>query len=227
MPKRQRTGQCAYCGATGPVTSDHVPPKSLFPPGSRVNLITVDACPSCHDGFKLDDEYFRVALGIRDDLPENDNSKFLRDRTRRTLASPGSQGLRRSLARSTVLTEVRTQSGIVLGKRVALRIAGVRIERTAVRIVKALFFKEFSRVVPSSHKVDVSLFDLQLDDTALLHPDVQDVLRVLHTNNSHKKVGSVFEYWFSATDSDQDSSVWLFQLHDTFGFIGWTMPRDS
>ena len=77
MSRKERVGICVYCGIAGPVTSDHIPPKCLFPPGARLNLMTVAACPACHGSFKLDDECFRIVLSIRPNLPYGPESSFI------------------------------------------------------------------------------------------------------------------------------------------------------
>lgn len=121
MPRKERVGTCVYCGITGPVTSDHVPPKCLFPPDARLNLMTVAACPACHGSFKLDDEYFRLVLSIRPDLPSGSESSFIQEQTKRSLRNPEAAGLLASIRASTSRREVRTRSGIYLGKAHALR----------------------------------------------------------------------------------------------------------
>ena len=227
MPRRTRTGQCVYCAARGVVTSDHVPPKAFFPPKRRVNLLTVNACPTCHDGFKLDDEYFRVAISIRDDLPHGPDAQFLRDQTKKTLRDPAASRFRASILRATTRVPTHTPAGLYLGHRVGLVVDGERLQRSARRIIKALFAKRFNRVVPQTHQVDVSLFDLQRDQSAILHPDVQEILGILYANGSHSNIGEVFEYWYGATDDELDTSVWFCRLHTAFEFVGWTTPRDA
>ena len=56
-----REGACIYCGVVGTLTKDHVPPRNLFPK-PHLGLITVPSCAGCNGSFKLDDEYFRLAI---------------------------------------------------------------------------------------------------------------------------------------------------------------------
>src|SRR5262245_58432042 len=50
--------KCYLCGAIENLTRDHVPPKSIFAPGTP-NLITVPCCSKCNESNSMDDESFR------------------------------------------------------------------------------------------------------------------------------------------------------------------------
>jgi hypothetical protein len=227
MPRRQRQGLCVYCEVTGPVTSDHVPPKCLFPPETRVNLMTVNACSACHDTFKLDDEYFRIVLSIRSDLPKNSNSSFLRSQTKKTLQSAEATGLRNSIRAAISLRPFCTDGGIYLGHAQALKVETVRIVRTSDRIIRGLFPKLLGSGLSKSYEASAVLFDLQKDDSAVLHPDVQESLKLLVSRGVHKKYGDVLDVYALHCEDDPQTSMWLVRLHKVFGFIGYTNPRDA
>lgn len=227
MPRRTRTGICVYCGSRGGVTSDHVPPKCLFPPNTRVNLITVDACAACHDTFKLDDEYFRIALSIRDDLPEGPESQYLRDQTRKTLRNAAGRGLGKALRAATSRVARHSPSGIYLGQATAFSVDAARVSRTAQRIIRGLFGKFVGVPLPHSHDVTVSLMDLQRDASALHTPEVEDLFAFLRDHGRHHAFGHVFDVWYSRATDDPDSTLWLLRIHRTFSFFGFTMPRDA
>ena len=227
MPRPPRIGICVYCGTRGVVTSDHVPPKCLFPPVTRVNLITVDACSVCHDEFKLDDEYFRVTLAIRDDLPDGPEAQFLREQTKKTLRNPAAYGFGAAIRAATSKVERHSAGGIYLGKVTALKVDAVRVTRTAERIVRGLYGKFFRSPLPATYDVTVSLIDLQRDDTALRSPEVEDLFNILKEHGKHQSFGKVFDVWYVKTVDDPDSSFWLVRVHRAFGFFGYTMPSDT
>lgn len=227
MPRKQRIGVCVYCRCLTSITSDHVPPKCLFPPHERVNLTTVNACPSCHDTFKLDDEYFRVTLAIRDDLPPNPASQFLRDQTRKTLRDIKSNGLRTLIGRAAVKVPVRSDAGELIGERIGLVVDTERIERTANRIIRGLYSKYFNFPLPSTHDVQVHLLDMQPDASALESPEMQDVLAALKVSGKNLQFGNVMNISFARTYDDVHSSVWWVRLHGAFHFFGLTTPRDG
>ena len=66
---------CAYCGASGNLTKDHVPPKNLFLTPRPSNLISVPACKVCHENTSKDDEYFRLKISMRDDVSLNPEAR--------------------------------------------------------------------------------------------------------------------------------------------------------
>jgi hypothetical protein len=65
--KRGRKGPCVYCGKVRPIHMDHVPPSNLFPT-PKPTLITVPSCFACNNTASKDDEYFRLAVAIREDI---------------------------------------------------------------------------------------------------------------------------------------------------------------
>ena len=226
MSRKPSTGICVYCGAPGLVSSDHVPPKCLFPPDTRVNLITVDACPTCHDSYKLDDEYFRVVLSIRDDLPEGSDSQFIRAQTRKTLRDLAASAFRDAIRSATLRVPRHTSSGIYIGHATALRIDASRVTRTAERIVRGLYGKFFGYPLPQAYDLTVSLLDMQRDMSALQKPDVQELLMLLGEHGKQRAFGQVLDVWYAKTDDDAHSSMWVVRLHGAFGFLGFTVPRE-
>src|SRR5579872_3566373 len=53
---------CYLCRGTENLTSDHLPPKNLFPKPRPANLITVPCCAACNEGFSKLDEQFRAFI---------------------------------------------------------------------------------------------------------------------------------------------------------------------
>lgn len=202
MPRKPRTGQCVYCGNHGQVTSDHVPPKCLFPPDDRINLITVNACTTCHDGFKLDDEYFRVALSVRADLPDGPEAAFLREQTRQTLRNPSAKQFRAAIGRATALVPFRSQDGVHVGNVFAMKLDPIRITKTAERIVRGLYAKHFKRALPDTHEVSVSILDFQKDDTALKQPETRQVLILLGQYGKRRSFGKTLDLRYLTTDDE-------------------------
>lgn len=60
-----RKGRCAYCGALGDCTKDHVIPRALYPASlttSRIQRRTVSACRPCNANWENDEPHFRNVL---------------------------------------------------------------------------------------------------------------------------------------------------------------------
>lgn len=228
MAQNSRTGICVYCGEKGVVTKDHVPPKCLFPPEARVNLITVDACPTCHDSYKLDDEYFRVIISIRDDLPAGSETQYLREQTKKTLSNPKAKKFRQSIQASIRrINLASSEESSEFSQFSAMNIDAHRLKSTANRIVRGLYGKFFKTPLPQSYELTVNLFDLQKDMSAVDAPEVQELLMLLVQNGSHHSFGKVLDVWYAKTDDDANSSLWIIRLHGAFGFIGFTLPRSA
>src|SRR5271157_204054 len=81
MPRPK--GTCVYCGTFDFLHMDHVPPKNLFEPHARTNLVTVPCCRNCNNAASDDDQYFLVFIALREGAklqPEHDKlwQKLLR-----------------------------------------------------------------------------------------------------------------------------------------------------
>lgn len=226
MPRKPRSGQCVYCGDYGLVTRDHVPPKCLFPRNVRVNLVTVKACGTCHEGFKLDDEYFRVALSIRADLPEGQEAAFLREQTRRMLRDPAARSFQAAIRAATTRVPVNSDTGVYLGETTAINLNPVRITKTAQRIVRGLYAKYFGRPLPDTHEVTVSILDFQHNNTALESPETKEMLALIGEYGIRQSFGATLDLRYLKIDDDAESSVWWVCLHGGFGFLGFTLPRE-
>jgi len=62
-----KKGICVFCGEEAELTDDHIPPKSIYPKSIRSSLKkmnTENACWSCNNGSKVEDELFKVFVGI-------------------------------------------------------------------------------------------------------------------------------------------------------------------
>ena len=202
-----------------------MPPKCLFPPETRVNLITVPACPTCHDTFKLDDEYFRNTLSFHPALPEGVASEYLREKTRRARSGP-------SLNKPKTIVEIAIPKleGAGLIEHPQILINGLdasRIKSTARRIIVGLYGSYMGQPLPETHEITVTVLDFQKDLSGVSHPNVQEVLSLLGKHGFHRRFDEVFELRFLPTDEDKKSSLWWGNLHEAFGFLGYAVPRDA
>jgi hypothetical protein len=227
MPKQKRIGSCTYCGKQSELTDDHIPPKCLFPPAERKNLLTVPACGSCNLGFSKDDEYFRLMLSIRIDLPNTEAANYIKDSAMRSLRRNEATRFRHALKSSLKRVPYHTQAGIYIGHVPAMQIDGNRLRRTCERMVKGFYAHYMKRSVPSTHEVKAVIFDFQRDESALNDPEVQDMLRSLGKANNHHVFGSVLHIWYALADDDQDSSLWCVWMHKVFTYLGFTTPVEA
>lgn len=227
MARSKRSGTCVYCGAVGSVTSDHVPPKCLFPSATRINLITVPACLTCNSSFKLDDEYFRLILSLRADLPEGPTATFLRAATKRSLRKPEAARLKASVLRSVEHRSIHSSGGIYLGDAAVMNVDYRRIDATASRVVKGLFAHVFGEPLPITHIVDIKFTELQKNTSAIEAPQIKELLTILGQSGVHHESNDTIEAWAKLAEDDNYSSFWYFRILKTVGFFAFTVPKDS
>ncbi len=131
---KKKVGMCAYCGETGLVTSDHIPPQNLLPKPKPLDLITVPCCESCRVGWSDDDEYFRLAIASSANVSDNPQAAAM---------------VRKSLTQVDLITPaglyIKTVGGLKIDKR--------RFTRVADRLIRGLFFHEQGHRVPEGYEV--------------------------------------------------------------------------
>lgn len=119
FPKNLPRGICAYCGSSENLTDDHVPPKNLFRKPRPSNLISVPACPFCHSETSKDDEHFRIKVCFRDDAGDHPSANGNWDSIFRSLKREQAVGLRKLILSDTHYVQLKTSSGLYLGRRLA------------------------------------------------------------------------------------------------------------
>jgi hypothetical protein len=159
-PKKAKKGQrssCIYCGATGKLTRDHVPPKNLFATPRPSDLITVPACEQCNKSFELDDDYFRIAVLLPADPDHHPIAARLwaEKVVRGTLRH--SPALKSTIIRSLARLDVTTPAGIYLGTAPTVRLDRERLDRVARRIVAALHWHHYGHAPRSGVKFTVAM----------------------------------------------------------------------
>lgn len=220
-----RTGECAYCGAFGVVTRDHVPPLNLFPEPrpANLNLITVPACKACNDGFKLDDEYFRLAVTAGIDGDAHPRELAWSIRAIEKLATPEKLGLARWLGQARRMIAVRSPAGLYLGHAAGIEVDPRRILRVVERIVRGLFFHHRGRRVP----VDCELIAMRLGDR--IHPyepepEMVPIVTALVREPEHHLGGIVFTYSYAAVQGNENATTWLLSFYQHQLFMVMTVP---
>jgi hypothetical protein len=213
-----RSQGCIYCGAAFvAMTADHVPPKKLFPKPRPTNLITVPACETCNQSFSEDDEYFRFAMVTPSyDHPagrllwENEVVKSTFHRHPKLISQ--------MVARIRTI-ELRSYSGLHLGRSGALPFEWRRVTRVVRRISKGLIWHHFRRIAPNDGSITVI--------TDPNHLDIA-VQGALEDGKQARKVGdgSVFAYRFGYVGCRPEASIWLLQFYSRLNFLVLSIPKD-
>jgi hypothetical protein len=195
---------CIYCSGRGFVpTKDHVPPKCLFPK-PRPRLITVPACPTCNQSFKLDDEYFRLMLAGEHAYRDPVATKLW---TERVMPHTG-VGLRMSLLSQARPCNIRTPGGLYIGKAIQIGFDSSRIKRVVERIATGLLWHHYQQKVISEAIIETHFM-----------PDLVPLLELLTSTNLANIGDTVFRYRYGRASDAPDTSIWGFQFYLRAHFI--------
>lgn len=219
------TDQCVYCGGTEALTYDHVPPKCLFARPRPNNLITVRSCAKCNIGASDDDEYFRLMLSLELGTGEHDDVKKNLPAVLRSLGKPNKLPFARSILSTLRMVELKTPSGIYLGRELAYDVDLTRLDRVVARTIRGLFFREAQRRIPEDYSVvcysESGLRDLPAEVIEELQRTIISPLR----SRAPKTIGNlVFSYWVQFVEDDPNVSAWLLEFYQRIRFLGSTAP---
>jgi hypothetical protein len=218
---------CAICGEmVGKVTSDHIPPKSMF--GTKPsNLITVPACANCNGGSSTDDEYFRL-IASEVDTATHPDAKKASEAIARSMARPQAQGFREGLRRSIYGIEVEEGGEKQIKPFVGLDVQ--RLDRTASKIVKGLFYHVKGYPVPRSYKILATNLDLFMEK-----PSSVEVAKLIYNYLLPKcswikptVIGNnVFSYQIFYEDDDPNTVFVLMVFYERWRYFGLVMEPST
>lgn len=224
---RRNQGVCLYCGFYGEITRDHIPPKSLFPNPLPKDLITVPACRSCNEGMSADDEYFRNAISMREDVASH---PAIGDVLSRVISSFGRPKQTKFSSRflSTISHKDRlTKSGIFIDQVPVMSADLDRINRVADRIIRGLYFHEFGVKVPSHLQVssrEISGFaGLSREELAPIIALIRETRHAPH----HAVGGTIFCYRYVLFEEFPLSGFWVLRFYERVGFVCFVHPVDD
>jgi hypothetical protein len=202
-----RQNFCVYRGSSENITADHVPPKCLFPDPKPTNLITIPACKICNESSKLDDEYFRVCVLTNPD-PSPIGWKIW-DKKVIGSSLERSPPLRQRLLGDIIEVELRSPSGLIIGKAPGIRFEKSRINHVIQRIIRGLYWHHHKKVLPP-----------ETNFTILKDPHVSGVAEII---NNHTVLSMVdketFQYRHGVTDEDPSASIWLLRFYTRTTFL--------
>lgn len=118
--------------------------------------------------------------------------------------------------------DLRTPSGLYLGRIPAYNVDLERLERVAVRTIKGLFFENFKRRLSDGYTATAFAANI-----GKLQEEQPEVIQRLCSGQRHS-VGKpqVFQYWFSSSSENQDVTAWLLSFFERSVFIGFTLPTE-
>jgi hypothetical protein len=203
MTQEHDRSRCIYCGAGDDMTSDHVPPKNLFPEPRTSDLITVPACRPCNKDYELDDEYFRLAMTVAAEENPVALQLWREKGVRGTLRH--SPHLRAVLLKRIGRLVLQTPAGLYLGWTHTIAFDRRRVDRVIFRTVTGLHWHELGTIPRAG-----------LTMRAALGPDprrpgrVERAALTLLAGRPWRTVaGGIFRYAFDVAHDRPDCSAWL------------------
>ncbi len=212
--RRPRQGVCVYCATLGEVTDDHVPPRSFYGSVPPKNLITVPACKSCNQGFGQIDDYVRLVL-VTTENKETRSRKELIPTVRRFADRLKSRRVLESFYESLETGYLLNDKGVFV-QRQRFEVDGARMDAFAVRVVKALFYREKGYRLPDGYIVNPMHYrQLPQIESMIGGGDFwRFILAELYQSPNRQNWGDVFAYSWVQSPNDINAIWWLLSLYD-------------
>ena len=223
----EKIGECAYCGVVGKITRDHIPPKGIFSKPLPNDLITVPACVKCHsDETSKDDEYFRLALHVRDGIDSHPDVIKSRPTLLRSLERPQQIGMVKGLLENIFPAELVTPSGIFIKNQWAIQTDMNRLRRVVTRIMKGLFYKHKQHRVPDGYDALVCDEDsFQKWPADVIEHYNENLIKPILAQKERVMIGSdVFSFKYGYDKNNPDITCWIFTFYQRASFLGLTLP---
>jgi len=209
--KRKKT-LCAICGINVATTDDHIPPKGLYPPprDNNINMNTVPTCAQCNNGGSVDDEIFKVLIGIDTGEHQKDSSRIVESLQATMIHNGRIENQVRTSARRTYAQP----NGAVLKPAVAITFDFTPYQRVVERIVRGLHWMQTGRALPAGSTVRV------IPGNQLALPVATDIIELMELLPLKKLNKGTFAYrWHIPPDGEQIWGMQFFEHHTTFAFV--------
>ncbi|MBC7818057.1 MAG: hypothetical protein IAG10_14300 [Planctomycetaceae bacterium] len=219
MFKSKRIGVCTFCGTQGPVSDDHIPPKNLFPKPRPSNLITVDACERCNEGFHLEDEYFRVVMALHRDLIGTSEMDRLRPTVLRGLQRSDAPALKRAIEATFETIPLYDADGNVVGEDDVFSAELNRLNSVVIKTTAGLYFKVFGERVDCSSYVGSQ----DISRLALNRSPLSEVYAALIAQTPAFEWPGI--YSARVLQFEPQYTVWRHLFYDRLEFLATTIPE--
>jgi hypothetical protein len=203
---------CVYCGTSDPETNDHIPPRGLFAKPRPSNLISVPCCFKCNNNSSNDDEYFRNTLALKKEAYEHPDVQRILPTIFRGLSNPKQIKFKNAFLNAIEEIEVKTKTGIYLGKKGFYHVDKNRLCNVAERIVKGLYWKDSGKAIPS----DWTIKSYLIEESILSNKDAIEKIAKMFKDRAGRQIGDgVFRYWIAKHDKNEGEVWWLTFYHQT------------
>jgi hypothetical protein len=217
-----RTSQeCAYCGAPGATTRDHVPPRSTFGKPALDGLPTVPSGAPCNNGASDDDEYFRDVVVMHHRVSELPEARAAVSAMLRAASKPNKRGYAEAKLQRFTTVEAATEAGIHLGTVPAYKVDRTHVERAVSRYVRGLYWYEHQKRAPLGSEIIVRA------DPEAIAEQSSEIESILRSGRYRIIRHRVFWYaWVSPADRPE-VTFWLLVLFNDFAILALIRPLEA
>jgi hypothetical protein len=209
------------------LSDDHVPPQNLFPKPRPNDLITVPACSDCHSSTSKDDEYFRIKICFRNDAGNHPGARANWGSILRSLNREQAKGFRKQILSDFRYVQLKTSSGLYIGKRNGYNVELSRIRGVVERTVRGLYFAESGNPLGLNNEVRVySNEDLEEQPQDVIDQFKQTILIPLAAYPPKVIGNNVFLYRHHIVKENPLFSIWGVSFYGQVPFLAMTGPRD-
>lgn len=202
---------CAICGKNPATTSDHIPPRSMFPRPRPSDLITIPTCPKCNKATEKLDEEFRVFINlfVGETTPEAEN--LWKTETLSTVQH-NKKLLRKALLsfRPAYLTSTH---GIITEKSEVV-IWDESPNKVVEKIIRGLYYHHFSEIL--ADRVNIIINQINI-----VPPETVEGVKSWPCNFVG---GGQFLYRYARANDEPLYSAWLLVFHRKLVVLGRTEP---
>jgi hypothetical protein len=195
------TQVCYFCGV--PATSeDHLPPSCIFPDPKPNNRISVPSCELHNSAQSKEDEYFRWFVATASGESQVAEA-LIKDKVVRQFRQKPK--LLQAIMKHSRYAEIKTPSGLYLGKAPAFEFKRDRIQSVITRITKGFFCHFYGERLPDNYVIK----------DFLLNPQLDEVQKFLLLQIPLHEIGTgVFSFRFQSDISDPNFTAWLYMFYD-------------
>jgi hypothetical protein len=232
MSERKKTkikhqGICVFCGKSGFVTDDHIPPRCIFPSNVKNNeLIVVPSCEKCNNKSSDDDEYLRLMIALREDVYEKVKDDQIQ-KILRSLNKPEKRKFATNLMKNMSPVNLFTPSGLFVGQTIAYNCNIPRIEKITEKIGKGLYYHEKgSPFPPNSFVRSICLVEIQKLPKNIKEKLSKIVRAIIKETVPVKSIaGDVFRYKIVFKEEKMGCDFILMLFFEKIGFLITLAPK--
>jgi hypothetical protein len=212
-----KTRICYWCGAES-VSDDHVPPRSFFPKGKRIDLIKVSSCKRHNEGLSKLDEKFRLYLQMSaDSRVALDEFKAT---TLRGLRREEATGFRKSLASSAAPMMLNGR------KATSFEVKPEEMNTFSEKILRGLYFHHYDEVfqgVVNSVCTHIHSIGFDIRPTIEMFVEFRNDLEQGSTKNE-----DVFKYECGrVTEDGMTAFAMICTFYETVTIFGLGIPTEA